>query len=163
MNMQIARGAMKELKSELKHTWVKLSDEDLIYLDGTLDQIIKKIQKANGYTIDQASDEFQKFKQKNPHYFRDERDLTSDNKENFMATASQLSNQSESSKFRTRASHLIEEDIIDPAKEYLSRAKDFGIQVVDRTSGVVKEHPGYAILGAATVGFLAGAYFFRRK
>jgi ElaB/YqjD/DUF883 family membrane-anchored ribosome-binding protein len=80
-----------------------------------------------------------------------------------MATATQLSNPSDSTKFRTKAGHLIEEDIIDPAKEYLHRAKDFGIQVVDRTSGLVKENPGYAILGAATVGFLAGAYFFRRR
>ena len=80
-----------------------------------------------------------------------------------MATASQLNGQMDVNKFKKQASSMIEDDLIDPAKEYMSRAKDFGVQVVDRTSGLVKENPGYAILTAATVGFLAGAYFFRRK
>ena len=58
---------------------------------------------------------------------------------------------------------MIEDDIIDPARHYIERARDMSTHFVDRTSNTVKENPGYAILGAATIGFLAGAYFFRRK
>ena len=80
-----------------------------------------------------------------------------------MTTASQLNGQYDANKIKNKASHMIEEDIMDPAREYFDRAKDMSAHFVDRTSGVVKENPGYAILGAAAVGFLAGAYFFRRK
>jgi uncharacterized protein YjbJ (UPF0337 family)/ElaB/YqjD/DUF883 family membrane-anchored ribosome-binding protein len=162
MNTQIAKGAMKDLKGELKHTWAKLTDDDLTYLDGSVDQIIGKVQKAYGYSKDKALEEFDKFKTSHTTFFRDDRDFDI-NKENFMATASQLNGQMDVNKFKKQASHMIEDDILEPAQEYLQRAKDIGIQVVDRTNGLVKENPGYAILGAATVGFLAGAYFFRRK
>jgi ElaB/YqjD/DUF883 family membrane-anchored ribosome-binding protein len=80
-----------------------------------------------------------------------------------MATASQLNGQYDANKIKNKASHMIEEDIVGPSREYLERARDMSAQFVDRTAGVVKENPGYAILGAATVGFLAGAYFFRRR
>ena len=80
-----------------------------------------------------------------------------------MATASQLNGQYDVNKIKSKASHMIEDDIIEPSREYLEKARHLGAQFVDRTTGVVKENPGYAILGAATVGFLAGAYFFRRK
>lgn len=80
-----------------------------------------------------------------------------------MTTASQLNGQYEINKMKTRASSMIEDDIIEPTREYLERARDMSAHLVDRTSGVIKENPGYAILGAATVGFLAGAYFFHRK
>lgn len=48
------------------------------------------------------------------------------------------------------------------ADEYIARAKEAGANLVDRTAGIVKEHPGYTLLGAATVGFLVGSYFSRR-
>lgn len=162
MNTQIAKGAMKDLKGELKQTWAKLTDDDLNYLDGSVDQILGKIQKAYGYTTDKVQEEFNNFKTKNENFFRDDRDYNN-SKENFMATASQLNGQMDVNKFKKQASHLIEDDIVEPAREYMSRARDLGAQVVDRTNGLVKENPGYAILTAATVGFLAGAYFFRRK
>lgn len=162
MNTQIAKGTMKDLKGELKQTWAKLTDDDLTYLDGSVDQIIGKVQKAYGYSKDKALEEFDRFKISHTTFFRDDRDLDT-NKENFMATASQLNGQMDVNKFKKQASHMMEDDILEPAQEYLQRAKDIGIQVVDRTNGLVKENPGYAILGAATVGFLAGAYFFRRK
>jgi uncharacterized protein YjbJ (UPF0337 family)/ElaB/YqjD/DUF883 family membrane-anchored ribosome-binding protein len=162
MNIQIAKGAMKELKGELKHTWAKLTDDDLSYLDGSVDQIIGKVQKAYGYSKEKAVEEFDKFKIYHTTFFRDDRDFDI-NRENLMATASQLNGQMDVNKFKKQASHMIEEDILEPAQEYFQKVKDMGIQVVDRTNGLVRENPKYAILGAATAGFLAGAYFFRRK
>lgn len=162
MNTDMVQGSLKELKGDLKQTWSKLTDDDLNYLDGGVDQIIGKVQKAYGFTKERASEEFDKFKSKHTNYFRDDRDFTN-TKEKVMATASQLNGQYDANKIKTKASHMIEDDIIEPGKEYLERARELSAQVVDRTSGLVKENPGYAILGAATVGFLAGAYFFRRR
>ncbi len=162
MNTEIIKGSMKELKGDLKQTWSKLTDDDIAYLDGGVDQLIGKVQKAYGFTKERATEEFEKFKSQHKNYFRDDRDYTN-TKEKTMGMASQLNGQYDANKIRNRASHLIEDEIVEPSREYIERAKDLGAQVVDRTSGLVKENPGYAILGAATVGFLAGAYFFRRK
>ncbi len=81
-----------------------------------------------------------------------------------MATSTPLSSsQSEQNKLRARASHVFEEDIVEPAQEYLARARDFSSRAIDRGSELVRENPGYTILGAAAVGFLLGAYVARRK
>lgn len=163
MNTQIVEGTLKDLKGSLKQTWSKLTDDDLTYLDGGADQVVGKIQKAYGFTKERASEEFDKFKEQNKKYFRDERDFVNNTKEKGMATASQLSGQYDVNKMKNKVSHMIEDDIVDPSREYLEKARDMSAQFVDRTSGIIKENPGYAILGAATVGFLAGAYFFRRR
>lgn len=163
MNTSIAEGSLKDLKGSLKQTWGKLTDDDLTTLDGGVDSIIGKVQKAYGFTKERATEEFEKFQTKNAHYFRDNRDLNNI-KEKTMATASQLNGQYDVNKIKNKASnmsHMIEEDVLEPGREYLERAREMSAQMVDRTTGLVKENPGYAILGAATVGFLAGAYFFR--
>lgn len=163
MNTQFAEGSLKDLRGSLKQTWSKLTDDDLTYLDGGVDQVVGKIQKAYGFTKERATEEFDKFKNQNAKYFRDGRDSVNNTKEKVMATASQLNGQYDANKIKNKASHMIEDDIIEPSRQYLERARDMSAQFVDRTAGVVKENPGYAILGAATVGFLAGAYFFRRR
>ena len=75
----------------------------------------------------------------------------------------QYGGQMEQNKMRARAQHIIEEDIVEPAQQYLTKARELGAKAVERGSEIVKENPGYTILGAAAVGFLAGAYFSRRK
>lgn len=163
MNTSIVQGTLKDLKGELKQTWGKLTDDDLTSIDGGVDQFIGKVQKAYGFTKERATEEFEKFQNKNTKYFREDRDMLNNIKEKGMATASQLNGQYDVNKIKNKASNMIEEDIVEPGMEYLERARDMSAQLVDRTTGIVKENPGYAILGAATVGFLAGAYFFRRK
>ena len=163
MNTSIVQGTLKDLKGELKQTWGKLTDDDLTSIDGGVDQFIGKVQKAYGFTKERATEEFEKFQNKNSKYFREDRDMFNNIKEKGMATASQLNGQYDVNKIKNKASNMIEEDIVEPGMEYLERARDMSAQLVDRTTGIVKENPGYAILGAATVGFLAGAYFFRRK
>ena len=163
MNTQIAEGSLKDLKGSLKQTWSKLTDDDLTYLDGGVDQIIGKVQKAYGMTKERAEEEFHKFQSNNSNLFREGRDLANNTKEKTMATASQLNGQYDAKKIQHKASNMIEDNIMEPGAEYLQRAREIGSQVVDRTTGLVKENPTYAILGAATVGFLAGAYFFRSR
>lgn len=78
-------------------------------------------------------------------------------------TSTQYNGQVDSNKIRNRVQHMIEEDFIEPAHEYMSKARDLGSRAVQKGSNIVKENPGYSILGAAAVGFLAAAYLFRRK
>lgn len=163
MNTSILEGSLKDLKGELKQTWGKLTDDDLTSIDGGIDKFIGKFQKAYGFSKERATEEFEKFQNKNSKYFREDRDMLNNIKEKGMATASQLNGQYDVNKLKNKASSMIEDDIVEPGMEYLERARDMSAQLVDRTTGIVKENPGYAILGAATVGFLAGAYFFRRK
>jgi ElaB/YqjD/DUF883 family membrane-anchored ribosome-binding protein len=92
--------------------------------------------------------------------FRDE--CENENKENGM-TSTQFNGQMDPNKMKTKVQHLIEDDIVEPAQQYLSKARDFSSRALDRGTDVVKENPGYSMLGAAAIGFLAGAYIARKK
>ncbi len=159
MVTEIAKGNWNELKGEIKKTWGKLSDDDLTFAEGSADEIIGKVQKAYGYTKDRAKQEFDSFKQDHKNYFHDSRGLN--NQESVMAQ-SQF-NSLDTNKIKNRASHMIEEDIIEPAQEYFAKAKDLGVRAMGRSTELVKENPGYTILGACAVGFLLGAYVARRR
>ncbi|MBC7538723.1 MAG: CsbD family protein [Bacteriovorax sp.] len=160
MDTQIGKGNINELKGQIKQMWGKLTDDDLTRLEGGGEEIVGKVQKAYGYTKERAQLEFDKFKSNNSQFFRDNRE--SNNKENTMAST-QYDGQMDVNKMKNRAQHILEEDIVEPAQEYLSKAREFGSKAVEKGSDLVKENPGYTILGAAAVGFLAGAYFSRRR
>lgn len=160
MDTQIIKGNINELKGQIKQTWGKLTDDDLLRLEGGGEELVGKVQKVYGYTKERAQQEFDKFKSNNPQYFRDNRETN--NQENTMAST-QYGGQMDSSKMKNRAQHMIDEDIVEPAQQYLTKAREFGSKAVERGSDLVKENPGYTILGAAAVGFLAGAYFSRRR
>lgn len=51
----------------------------------------------------------------------------------------------------------------EPVQQYISKARNLGSRLTERGTEIVKENPGYTILGALAVGFLAGAYFTRRR
>lgn len=69
----------------------------------------------------------------------------------------------EMNKMKNKVQHLVEDDIVEPAQHYLTKAREMGSKAVEKGSEIVKENPGYTILGAAAVGFLAGAFFCRRR
>jgi uncharacterized protein YjbJ (UPF0337 family)/ElaB/YqjD/DUF883 family membrane-anchored ribosome-binding protein len=171
MDTQIAKGSIKELKGELKKTWSKLTDDDLTYLEGGSDTIVGKVQKAYGYTKDRAQQEFDSFKRNNSSFFQD--NLGTNNQENRMPTNSSTSQfnsgsssnsaQLDPNRIKNKAQHMINEDIMEPAQEYMSRAREFGVKAMERGSEYAKENPGYAVLGAAAVGFLLGAMIVRRR
>lgn len=69
----------------------------------------------------------------------------------------------DTNKMKMKASHLIEEDIVEPTQRYIRKARDFGSHAVDRGAELVRENPGYTIMGAVAVGFLCGAYIARRR
>lgn len=160
MDTQIAKGNINELKGQIKQTWGKLTDDDLARLEGGGDKLEGMIQKAYGYTKERAQQEFDKFKNTNPQYFRDNRETN--NQENPMAST-QYSGQMDTNKMKNRAQQMIDEDFVEPAQQYLTKAREMGSKAVEKGSYLVKENPGYTILGAAAVGFIAGTYFSRRR
>lgn len=78
-------------------------------------------------------------------------------------TSTQYGGQMDTDKIKSRAQHLIDEDIIEPTQKYLEKAKNFSEKAMDKGADIVKQNPGYSMLGAAAIGFLAGAYFVRRR
>lgn len=160
MDTQIAQGSMNELKGQIKKTWGKLTDDDLMRLEGGGDELIGKVQRAYGYTRERAQQEFDNFKRNNPNLFRDNRDNF--NQEKRMAST-QFGGQMDTHNIKNRASSMIDEDIVEPAQQYLRKAREYGTNVMDRGSEVVRDNPGYSIAGAAAVGFLLGAYIARRR
>ena len=81
-----------------------------------------------------------------------------------MSAENQLSSSIQSTSLKTSGSqHSLGEQIYEDAHQYATRAKEIGRRAVNRGSEIVKENPGYSLLGAAAIGFLAGAYIARRK
>lgn len=159
MNVQIAKGAMKELKGDLKQTWAKLTDDDINYLDGNVDEIIGKVQRAYGFTRERAQEEFDRFKRAHANYFREERDIN--NREKYMSSS--LNSSSSINDLKNKSNRVFEEDIIEPSREYMEKVRELGSSALERSSEFVKTYPGYTILGAASIGFLLGALFSRRN
>ena len=61
MNADTFKGQWKQLKGELKSRWGKLTDDDLMQIDGNLDKLIGSIETRYGYAKDQAQKEFQRW------------------------------------------------------------------------------------------------------
>lgn len=159
MNLYVAKGTMKELKGELKQTWAKLTDDDIKYLEGNVEEIVGKIQRAYGFTRERAEEEFERFKKSHGNYFREERDNFT--KERGMANLGGQVNSSLSNiKGRSRE---IGEDLGDTSREYMDRVRDMSSMALERSTDFIRTYPGYTILGAASVGFIMGALFSRRR
>lgn len=57
MNRDIFEGQWKDLKGNVKERWGKLTDDDLLEIEGKRDQLLGFIQKRYGYTHEQAEEE----------------------------------------------------------------------------------------------------------
>ncbi len=150
-----------ELKDEIKKNWILLDDDDLSFIQDKTDYLTRLLQNKYGFTKDRAHQEITTFKREHKNFFHDKRGTF--NQEIDMTTSGQFSESMDKNKLRTRAAHLIEEDIIEPTQQYIARAKELGARAIDRSADIVRENPGYTIMGAAALGFLVGAYISRRK
>lgn len=64
MNAQTIKGDWKQLRGQVKETFGKLTDDDLLVAEGNADQLVGAIQKRYGYTRDQAQEAWQSFAQR---------------------------------------------------------------------------------------------------
>lgn len=72
MNSQSLEGNWKVLKGKIRQQWAKLTDNDMDAFKGSAEEGIGRIQKAYGYTKDQAQKEYEKFKNSNSTLFKNE-------------------------------------------------------------------------------------------
>lgn len=61
MNEDILKGKWRELKGGVKAKWGKLTDDDLITVDGHLERLQGLLQTRYGYSKDKATEEYNDF------------------------------------------------------------------------------------------------------
>ena len=78
MNQDEFEGKWKEVKGKVKEKWGKLTDNDLMEVDGKYDQFLGALQKRYGYAKEQAEKDFDSWNwgenKKSEHPHRDEDD-----------------------------------------------------------------------------------------
>jgi uncharacterized protein YjbJ (UPF0337 family) len=57
MNWDIIVGKWEEMKADVKVRWAKLTDDDLMYVNGKRDKLIAKLRERYGYAKDKADSE----------------------------------------------------------------------------------------------------------
>ncbi len=62
MNSDISEGKWREMKGSVKEKWGKLTDDDLLEVEGQLDKFCGKMQKYYGMSRENAEQEFNRFK-----------------------------------------------------------------------------------------------------
>lgn len=61
MNTETFKGQWKVLKGKVKQQWGKLTDDEIIQIDGKADELSGLLQKKYGYAKDQAEREIDSF------------------------------------------------------------------------------------------------------
>lgn len=61
MNWDRVEGNWKQFKGQVKERWGKLTDDDLDVIEGKRDQLCGALQKAYGYSRDDAEREIDRF------------------------------------------------------------------------------------------------------
>lgn len=61
MNSDTLQGKWKQLRGNIKETFGKLTDDDLLQADGNVDQMQGALQERYGYTKEKAQAEWNKF------------------------------------------------------------------------------------------------------
>ena len=79
-----------------------------------------------------------------------------------MESFTHLNGNQEAAKIKKLATSALE-DGMDEVSPYLKKAKELAGEAAQKTTDLVKAYPGYTVLGAAAVGFVAAAYIFRRR
>lgn len=65
MNKEIFKGNWEEIKGNIKQAWGKLTDDDLMQIKGSQQEIYGKLQKHYGYSKEQAEKAIEEFKTNN--------------------------------------------------------------------------------------------------
>lgn len=63
MNTDIVQGKWQQLRGNIKTTFGKLTDDDLLQADGNADKMMGALQERYGYTKEKAQTEWSKFAQ----------------------------------------------------------------------------------------------------
>ncbi len=61
LNKDVLKGKWKEIKGDVKSKWGKLTDDDLMQIEGDQEKFIGILQKRYGYGKDKAEQEYREF------------------------------------------------------------------------------------------------------
>lgn len=61
MNSDQLRGQWHQIKGKIKEKWGKLTDDDLLAVEGRSEQLVGRLQARYGYTKEQAEREVDSF------------------------------------------------------------------------------------------------------
>jgi uncharacterized protein YjbJ (UPF0337 family) len=61
MNTDILKGKWTQIKGDIRSKWGKLTDNDLMEIQGDTETMLGKLQERYGYKRDQAEKELQEF------------------------------------------------------------------------------------------------------
>ena len=61
MNSEILKGRWNQLKGDIRTRWGKITDDDLLQIQGNAEQFIGKLQERYGYKREQAEKELNDF------------------------------------------------------------------------------------------------------
>jgi len=61
MNTDILRGRWTQMRGDIRSRWGKLTDDDLMQIQGEAEKMIGKLQERYGYKRDQAERELNEF------------------------------------------------------------------------------------------------------
>ena len=61
MNTDILRGRWTQMRGDIRTRWGKLTDDDLMQIQGEAEKMIGKLQERYGYKRDQAERELNEF------------------------------------------------------------------------------------------------------
>ncbi len=67
MNEDVLKGKWKELKGNVKATFGKLTDDDLLEVEGNSEAMVGRLQARYGYTRDEAESKWNEFVNKVDH------------------------------------------------------------------------------------------------
>jgi len=79
MNSDILKGNWMQIKGSLKETFGALNDDDMLRMEGSLDQAVGVIQERYGYTKERAQQEWDKFVSQSTHVANSMTDSTGRN------------------------------------------------------------------------------------
>jgi uncharacterized protein YjbJ (UPF0337 family) len=61
MNPEILKGRWNQLKGDIRRRWGKLTDDDMVQVQGQVEKMIGKLQERYGYKREQAERELNDF------------------------------------------------------------------------------------------------------
>ena len=141
MNWNQVEGNWRQLKGSAKAQWGKLTDADLMQIEGRREQLEGKIQERYGYTKERVRKELDDWY----------RSIASDLRE----SAGELSSQIDAIRADLQS---LTSTVARLASKQIDRAQDTAVEAVQQADQAIRRNPLNAIAIALALGFLFGAF-----
>ena len=141
MDWNQVEGNWRQLKGSAKAQWGKLTDADLMQIEGRREQLEGKIQERYGYTKERVRKELDDWY----------RSIASDLRE----SAGELSSQIDAIRADLQS---LTSTVARLASKQIDRAQDTAVEAVQQADQAIQRNPLNAIAIALALGFLFGAF-----